>query len=65
LGEPVQLTMFADAEPAPRPRKPLPPNGEKVLDKLRKLDVMRMTPLQALEWLNDIKNLLVESGDSH
>ncbi|MGG1311053.1 MULTISPECIES: DNA mismatch repair protein MutS [Cohnella] len=64
-GEPVQLTMFADAEPAPRPRKPLPPNGEKVLDKLRKLDVMRMTPLQALEWLNDIKNLLVESGDSH
>ncbi|MBO9599254.1 MAG: DNA mismatch repair protein MutS, partial [Cohnella sp.] len=60
----LQLSMF---EEPPAPAKPaktaLNPAQEKLLDKLRKLDVMRMTPLQALEWLNDARNQLTESGE--
>ncbi|MCD9021023.1 DNA mismatch repair protein MutS [Cohnella silvisoli] len=58
----IQLSMFA--EPA-QPAKPSrPTSSDKLLDKLRKLDVMRMTPMQALEWLNDARNQLTESGDN-
>ncbi|WP_080839652.1 DNA mismatch repair protein MutS [Cohnella massiliensis] len=61
---PVQLSMFAEpAPPADKPRK-AQTHGDKILEKLRKVDVMRLTPLQALEWLNDVKNQLVESGDA-
>ncbi|WP_276351452.1 DNA mismatch repair protein MutS [Cohnella caldifontis] len=64
----VQLSIFADPAPQPasadKPKKTVLPAREKLLDKLRKVDVMRMTPLQALEWLNDAKNELIESGDS-
>lgn len=60
----LQLSMF---EEPPAPAKPakaaLTPAQDKLLDKLRKLDVMRMTPLQALEWLNDARNQLTESGE--
>jgi DNA mismatch repair protein MutS len=62
----VQLAMF-DVTPPPaqadKPRKPAAPQAEKIADKLRKLDIMRMTPLQAMEWLNDARNLLLESRD--
>ncbi|CAM3864964.1 DNA mismatch repair protein MutS [Cohnella lubricantis] len=62
----VQLAMFAEPEPpkTEKPRKPASPGAERIAEKLRKLDVMRMTPLQALEWLNDARNLLMESGES-
>jgi DNA mismatch repair protein MutS len=52
----VQLSMFDEPQ--------TPPAHDKLLQKLRKLDVMRMTPLQALEWLNDAKIQLTESGES-
>ncbi|WP_256757451.1 DNA mismatch repair protein MutS [Cohnella sp. WQ 127256] len=57
----IQLSMFVDAAPSVKPAKPTV--NDKLLDKLRKLDVMRMTPMQALEWLNDARNQLTESGD--
>jgi DNA mismatch repair protein MutS len=56
-----QLSMFVEAPLAAKPSKPSP--SDKLLDKLRKLDVMRMTPMQALEWLNDARNQLKESGE--
>ena len=67
-GEAVQLALFA-AEAAPakeqadQPKKALNSVQEKLLRKLRKLDVLRMTPLEALEWLNDAKQQLLESGE--
>ncbi|QJD82523.1 DNA mismatch repair protein MutS [Cohnella herbarum] len=57
----VQLAMFG--EPAPAVKSSKSTANDKLLDKLRKLDVMRMTPMQALEWLNDARNQLTESGE--
>ncbi|MBB6730374.1 DNA mismatch repair protein MutS [Cohnella zeiphila] len=61
----VQLAMFevASSAQADKPRKPAATQADKIADKLRKLDVLRMTPLQAMEWLNDARNLLLESRD--
>ena len=60
----VQLAMFADMPAAePKGRKAFSPREQRVLQRLRKLDVLRMTPLEALAWLNDAKNELTESGD--
>lgn len=59
----LQLSMFEEPQAAAKLAKAATtPAQEKLLDKLRKLDVMRMTPLQALEWLNDARNQLSESG---
>ncbi|XID94411.1 DNA mismatch repair protein MutS [Paenibacillaceae bacterium WGS1546] len=60
-GPVVQLSLFPDAVPQAKPARSSA--QDKVLDKLRKLDVMRMTPIQALEWLNDARNQLTESGE--
>ncbi|WP_239614343.1 DNA mismatch repair protein MutS [Cohnella mopanensis] len=57
----VQMSLFPDATPVAKPAKSSA--NDKLLEKLRKLDVMRMTPMQALEWLNDARNQLAESGD--
>jgi DNA mismatch repair protein MutS len=57
-----QLSMFVEAPHTAKPSKPT--SSDKLLDKLRKLDVMRMTPMQALEWLNDARNQLKESGEN-
>lgn len=61
----VQLSMFADtASLAMKPGKSAVAGPQdKLADKLRKLDIMRMTPLQALEWLNDAKNQLMKSEE--
>lgn len=59
-----QLSMFADPVAPAKPTKATTPAHDKLLDKLRKLDVMRMTPLQALEWLNDARNQLIEGGEA-
>ncbi|MFC4597970.1 DNA mismatch repair protein MutS [Cohnella hongkongensis] len=58
----VQLSLFPEEAPPVKPARPAA--GDKVLEKLRKLDVMRMTPMQALEWLNDARNQLTESGET-
>lgn len=57
-----QISMFAEA--AHGGKLPKNSTNDKLLEKLRKLDIMRMTPFQALEWLNDAKNQLTEGGDS-
>jgi len=68
-GRVIQLSMFGDSadrhagDDKPS-KKAASPARDRWLDKLRKLDVMRMTPLQALEWLNDARNELIESGES-
>ncbi|MFC5531868.1 DNA mismatch repair protein MutS [Cohnella yongneupensis] len=59
-----QLSMFAEPATPAKSAKATTPVQEKLLDKLRKIDVMRMTPLQALEWLNDARNQLTESGEA-
>jgi len=56
----VQLSLFPEESSSAKSAKTSA--NDKVLDKLRKLDVMRMTPMQALEWLNDARNQLTESG---
>ncbi|MEK0314013.1 DNA mismatch repair protein MutS [Cohnella sp. 56] len=61
----LQLSMFeesAAADEAKRARSKYP-ESDKLLDKLKKLDIMRMTPLQAMEWLNDARNHLIGKGD--
>lgn len=60
-----QLSMFEEAAAAAEAKtaKARPSEADKLLDKMRKLDVMRMTPLQALEWLNDARNQLIGKGD--
>lgn len=60
----VQLSMFTEPAAPIKPVKPAAPAADKLAGKLRKLDIMRMTPLQALEWLNDARNQLIEGGES-
>ncbi|MDB4868918.1 MAG: mutS [Cohnella sp.] len=60
----VQLSMFSEPLKEEKLKKAVSPASDKLLEKLRKLDVMRMTPLQALEWLNDTKIQLTENGES-
>lgn len=61
----LQLSMFEEAAAAAdaKTAKARTPEADRLLDKMRKLDVMRMTPLQALEWLNDARNQLIGKGD--
>jgi DNA mismatch repair protein MutS len=62
----VQLSLFADAT-SPVNAKPKRTSVAdplaKLADKLLKLDVLRMTPLQALEWLNDARNQLINDKE--
>jgi DNA mismatch repair protein MutS len=69
-GEVVQLSIFGE-EPTAAPaadsqaqnelsKKKLSPKAEFVADKLKKLDVLNMTPMQALQWLNEMKMKLAE-----
>jgi DNA mismatch repair protein MutS len=61
----VQLAMFPEPPPkADRSRKAAASAAEQWAERLKKLDVLRMTPLQALEWLNDARNQLLESGET-
>jgi DNA mismatch repair protein MutS len=60
----IQLSMFGDALTEEKPKRAVAHASDKLLEKLRKLDVMRMTPLQALEWLNDAKIQLTENGET-
>ncbi|WP_270171400.1 DNA mismatch repair protein MutS [Paenibacillus sp. SYP-B4298] len=59
-GEVVQLSLFAATEPsaADKPRKPT--KSDKVAEELRKLDLFNMTPLQAMQWISEMKQKLAE-----
>lgn len=54
----VQLSIFdepaAAAEPEPKGRK-ASPKAEQVAEQLRKLDLFNITPMQAMQWLNEMK----------
>ncbi|WEK55799.1 MAG: DNA mismatch repair protein MutS [Candidatus Cohnella colombiensis] len=60
----VQLAMFNEPPAPTKPVKTISPANEKLLERLKKLDVMRMTPFQALEWLNDARNQMLEGGEN-
>ncbi|WP_339202727.1 DNA mismatch repair protein MutS [Paenibacillus sp. FSL K6-3182] len=57
----VQLSIFdepaaaVEAEPV---RKKASPKAEQLADQLRKLDLFNLTPMQAMQWLNDMKSKL-------
>lgn len=57
----VQLSIFdepaaaSEVEPA---KKKASPKAELLADQLRKLDLFNLTPMQAMQWLNDMKNKL-------
>ncbi|MWC28162.1 DNA mismatch repair protein MutS [Paenibacillus sp. MMS18-CY102] len=60
----VQLSIFGDEPAAPAApvenqqesnKRKLSPKAELVSERLRKLDVLNMTPMQALQWLNEMK----------
>ncbi|WP_127533641.1 DNA mismatch repair protein MutS [Paenibacillus kobensis] len=72
-GAVVQLSIFGDdaansaadasshaAQQPDQGKRKLTPKAEIVADKLRKLDVLNMTPMQALQWLNEMKMKITE-----
>ncbi|EFM12063.1 DNA mismatch repair protein MutS [Paenibacillus curdlanolyticus YK9] len=65
----VQLSIFGDEPPAVKAalveqqesqKRKLSPKAELVSERLRKLDVLNMTPMQALQWLNEMKMKLTD-----
>ncbi|MGM0882689.1 MAG: DNA mismatch repair protein MutS [Bacillota bacterium] len=57
----VQLSIFdepAAAMEAETPRRKASPKAEQLAEQLRKLDLFNLTPMQAMQWLNDMKNKL-------
>ncbi|QAY66061.1 DNA mismatch repair protein MutS [Paenibacillus protaetiae] len=57
LEAPVQLSIFAEAavQADTGKRKASDPKAEQLAEQLRKLDLFNMTPLEAMQWLNDMK----------
>lgn len=70
--EVVQLSIFGEesatansadsylANAQDQAKRKLSPKAELVTDKLKKLDVLNMTPMQALQWLNEMKMKLTD-----
>ncbi|XEC92606.1 DNA mismatch repair protein MutS [Paenibacillus tarimensis] len=59
-GEAVQLAMFAGQDiPGPAKSKKTA-KAEQLAEQLKKLDLFNMTPLQAMQWLNEMKQKLSE-----
>ncbi|MBB3110383.1 DNA mismatch repair protein MutS [Paenibacillus phyllosphaerae] len=54
----VQLSIFEEPVQDVKPRKQASPKAELVADQLRKLDLFNMTPMQAMQWLNEMKQKL-------
>ncbi|MNZ73474.1 hypothetical protein D3C78_918850 [compost metagenome] len=58
---PVQLSIFdepAAASPSTASRGKASPKAEQLAEQLRKLDLFNLTPMQAMQWLNDMKTKL-------
>jgi len=59
--QPIQLSIFeepaaaAEADIPSLPKRKASPKAEQLADALRKLDLFNMTPMQAMQWLNDMK----------
>ncbi|MHA6483996.1 DNA mismatch repair protein MutS [Paenibacillus sp. strain BS8-2] len=57
----VQLAMFEEsAAPQETNKRKGSPKAEQLAEELRKLDLFNMTPMQAMQWLNDMKGKLRE-----
>ncbi|ALS27913.1 DNA mismatch repair protein MutS [Paenibacillus sp. 32O-W] len=57
----VQLAMFEEAAVSePAGRRKAATAAERLADQLRKLDLLNMTPLQAIQWLNEAKMKLAD-----
>jgi DNA mismatch repair protein MutS len=57
----VQLSMFSEPAAAAEPeagRRKASPKAEQLAEQLRKLDLFNLTPMQAMQWLNDMKSKL-------
>ncbi|WP_337101434.1 DNA mismatch repair protein MutS [Paenibacillus sp. YIM B09110] len=52
----VQLSIFD--EPPPASKRKASPKAEQLAEQLRKLDLFNLTPMQAMQWLNDMKSKL-------
>jgi DNA mismatch repair protein MutS len=61
-GEVVQLSMFGMESAAPAPKSKKTVQAELVAEQLRQLDLFNLTPMQAMQWLNDMKKKLAESA---
>ncbi|GLX68146.1 DNA mismatch repair protein MutS [Paenibacillus glycanilyticus] len=53
----VQLSIFDEPVPQPQEqgRRKATPKAEQLAEQLRKLDLFNMTPMQAMQWLNEMK----------
>ncbi|QYR23788.1 DNA mismatch repair protein MutS [Paenibacillus sp. sptzw28] len=58
--EVVQLSIFGEAVPESNKSRRANPKAEQLADQLKRLDLFNMTPLQAMQWLNDMKLKLAE-----
>lgn len=57
----VQLSIFDEPASSPQPEPPkrkASPRAEQLAEQLRKLDLFNLTPMQAMQWLNDMKQKL-------
>jgi len=56
----VQLSIFGEmtAEPEPVKVRKASPKAELLAEQLRKLDLFNMTPMQAMQWLNEMKQTI-------
>ncbi|MFD0587024.1 DNA mismatch repair protein MutS [Paenibacillus sp. GCM10027627] len=56
----VQLSMFDEPARASEPSKvkKASPKAEQLAEELRKLDLFNMTPMMAMQWINDMKSKL-------
>ncbi|UVI27702.1 DNA mismatch repair protein MutS [Paenibacillus spongiae] len=53
--EVVQLSIFEDPRPEPAKVRKASPKAEMLADQLKRLDLFNLTPMQAMQWLNDMK----------
>jgi DNA mismatch repair protein MutS len=58
--EVVQLSIFGEAAPESNKGRRSNPKAEQFADQLKRLDLFNMTPMQAMQWLNDMKLKLAE-----
>jgi DNA mismatch repair protein MutS len=58
--EVVQLSIFGEAAPESNKSRRANPKAEQFADQLKRLDLFNMTPMQAMQWLNDMKLKLAE-----
>jgi len=56
--EPLQLALFAEPPAPPKPKRSAAETH--VLEQLRKVDLMNMTPLMAMQWIHEMKMKLNE-----